>query len=82
MASAKPSASDIDAARAAPLSDTAETNDIDSLTMSDVLVVTVEKLRIELQRCGKIPASTSKSDLQEALLKAIVEPPTNRLTAE
>jgi len=34
MASAKPSASDIDSVRAAPLSDTAETDDFDPLTMS------------------------------------------------
>jgi len=44
-ASAKPSASDIDAARAAPLSDTALTDDLDFLTMCDVLVMTVEELR-------------------------------------
>jgi len=43
--------------------------------MSDVLVMTVEKLRIELQRRGKIPASTNKPDLKEALLRAIAEPP-------
>jgi len=39
-------------------------------------MLTVEELRIELQRPGKIPAGTTKPDLQEALLKAIVEPPT------
>jgi len=36
MASVKPSTSEIDAARAAPLSDTAETDDLDTLTLSDV----------------------------------------------
>jgi len=80
-ANAKPSASDIDAARSAPLSDTADTDDLDSLTMSDVLVRTVEELLIELQRRGKIPAGTNKLDLQEALLKAIAEPPTVRTMA-
>jgi len=44
--------------------------------MSDVLVMTVEELHTELQRCGKIPASTNKPDLQKALLKASAEPPT------
>jgi len=77
MASAKPSASDIDAARAAPLSDTAKTDDLDLLTLSYVLVLTVEGLCIELQRRGKIPAGTNKPDLQKALLKAIAELPTN-----
>jgi len=76
MANARPSASDIDAARAAQISDTSQTDDLDSLTMSDVLVMTAEKLRVEIQRRGKIPAGTNKSDLQEALLKAIAEPPT------
>jgi len=76
MTSAKPSASDINAARAAPLSDTAETDDLDSLTMSDVLVMTAEKLHIEILRHSKIPAGTNKPDLQQALLKAIAEPPT------
>jgi len=46
--------------------DTAETDDLDSLTISDVLVMTVEELGIELQRRGKIPAGTTKPDLQEA----------------
>jgi len=39
--------------------------------MSDVLVMTVEELCIELQRRGKIPAVSNKPDLQEALLKAL-----------
>jgi len=73
MASAKPSANDIDAARVAPLHDTAETDDLDS---SDVLVMTVEELCIELQKHCKIPAGSNKPDLQEALLRAIFEPPT------
>jgi len=75
VASAKPSASDIDAARAAPLSDSARTDDLDSLAMSDVLVMTVEELRIELQRRSKIPVGTNKPDLQEAVLKAIAYVP-------
>jgi len=49
--------------------------------MSDVLVMTVEKLHTELQRRGKIPAGTTKPDLQEALIKAISEPPTVRTIA-
>jgi len=57
------------------LSDTAETDDR-SLTTSDVPVMTVEELRFELQKRGKIPDGTNKPDLQEALLKAIAEPPT------
>jgi len=76
MANAKPSASDIEATRAAPLSDTAETDDLDSFTMSDVLLMTVEELRIELQRRNKVPAGTTKPDLQETLLEAIAELPT------
>jgi len=43
--------------------------------MFDVLAMTVEELRIELQRCGKIPAGTKNPDLQEALLNAIADPP-------
>jgi len=44
--------------------------------MSDVLVMTVEELRFELQRRGKIPTGTNKPDLREALLEAIVDSPT------
>jgi len=43
--------------------------------------MTVEELRTELQRRGKIPAGTTKPDLQEALIKAIAESPTARITA-
>jgi len=43
--------------------------------------MTVEKLHIELQRRGKIPAGTTKPDLQEVLIKTIAEPPTVRTTS-
>ena len=54
----------------------------DSLTMVEVLTMTVDELRSELQNRGLAPHGNTKPDLQAALLTAIREPPAIRITAE
>ena len=80
MAYALPTDLNMSTARAMPLPPS-DTDDVDTLTVPDILGMNVEGLRRELQTRGLMPVNTTKPDLQAALIHAITQPPTLTTTA-